>query len=349
VAPPEPDKRNKPTRPIASRSKPRRQPDISAAIVPVPAICDLTRGKGGADGSASWVAERQLGLITTRQLIAAGISRDAITTRCRRGTLHRVHHGVYAFGAAILLPGARELAAVLACGESALVSHRSAAALWGFASRSPDQVDVTVAAGDRRQREGLRVHRVAGLDDGERRSQNGIPITSPARTLLDFAAQAAPQELESAIAEAYALRLTSERELRTTLSRHRHRSGAGKLSAELALEGGPAWTRSEAERQMRRLLREARLPPPLVNVPVAGFTVDFFWPANRLIVEVDGYRFHGHRRAFENDRRRQTALVAAGHNVIRVTWRQIRDEPLAVIAAIAQALSLTDYGSRAPH
>jgi very-short-patch-repair endonuclease len=347
VAPRSSDNRNKPTRPVGPGSKPRRQPDISAAIVPVPAICDLCRAKGGPDSTASWVAERQLGLITTRQLIAAGISRDAITTRCRRGTLHRVHQGVYAFGAAILLPGARELAAILACGDSALVSHRSAAALWGLASPWPNEVDVTVVAGSRRRREGLRVHRVAGLDDAERRSQNGIPITSPSRALLDFAAQAAPHELEYAIAEAYALRLTSERELRS-VARHRHRSGAGELGAELALEGGPAWTRSEAEHQMQRLLREARLPPPLVNVPVAGFTVDFFWPANRLIVEVDGYRFHGHRRAFENDRRRQTALVAAGHKVIRVTWRQIRDEPLAVIAAIAQALSLANYGSRAP-
>ncbi len=285
------------------------------------------------------MAQQQLNLVTTRQLITAGISRDAICTRHQRGTLHRIHHGVYLFGTAILLPGARELAAVLACGEDAVVSHRSAASLWGLASPARDVTEITVTGQSRRSREGLRVHRVRSLNTAERRLNSGIPVTSPARTVIDFASQAAGDELERAIAEAYALGLTTERELLRAITRNQHRHGVAALKAELDREGGPAWTRMEGERRMKLLVRQGRLPPPLVNAQVGGYEVDFYWPAHNLIVEVDGYQFHGHRAAFERDRRKQTVLAAAGYIVMRVTWRQLDEEPLAVIASIAQALA----------
>ncbi len=170
--------------------------------------------------------------------------------------------------------------------------------------------------------------------------KNGIPVTSPARTLLDYAASAPPDELERAIAEAYALKLVTSDEIHWTLGRARNRPGAGRLRAELDREAGPQWTQSDAERRMLRLIRSARLPPPRTQVRIAGWPADFLWPEHKLILEVDGYLFHSHRRAFERDRRRDAAHVAAGYRVIRVTYRQLREEPLAVAVVIARALEV---------
>jgi very-short-patch-repair endonuclease len=294
---------------------------------------------------AAWVASQQLSLITARQLQEAALGRNAIARRRQKGILRPVHHGVYLFGAAPLLPGARELAAVLASGDSALVSHRSAAALWRIAAPAEDDVvDITVVGSRRRPRDGIVVHRTPAIDPADRALLRGIPITSPARTVLDFAAGASSDELERGIAEAYALRLTTEAELKRTIERNPHRAGVAALKAELRREGGPAWTRLEGERRMKLLIRQAQLPAPLANIKVAGYKADFLWPAERLIVEVDGYQFHGHRQAFERDRRRDAAHVLAGYRVIRITWRRLTDEPLAVAAIIAGALS----ASRSP-
>ena len=130
---------------------------------------------------------------------------------------------------------------------------------------------------------------------------------------------------------------------RSALSSHSHDMTLDSLPAYvrglLDSEADPAYTRSDGERRLLRLVREARLPPPVANVPLCGYKVDLLWPAQRLVVEVDGYPFHGHRAAFERDRRKDQALVAAGYRVIRVTGRQLRHEPYAVIARIAQALA----------
>jgi very-short-patch-repair endonuclease len=349
MVPPEPDKRDNRVRGSGSWSKSRLQPDFFASIVSVEAVCHFCRRGSGGDRAAGWVALQQLGLVATRQLVAAGISRDAIRTRRRRGSLHIVYQGVYLLGHAVMAPGTRELAAVLACGEGAFVSHRSAASLWGFAAAPEGATEVTVVGRNIRSRDGLRVHRVRSLNNADRRLRNGIPVTSPARALIDFASQAAADELERAITEAYALGLTTERELRQALARNANRAGVAALKVELDREGGPAFTRSEAERRMLALIRDARLPRPLTNVPVEGYEVDLLWPEHRLIVEIDGYRFHGHRQAFERDRRKQTALAAAGYTMIRVRWRQIDEGPMAVVAAIAQALARARSGSRERH
>jgi Transcriptional regulator, AbiEi antitoxin len=189
----------------------RPQTDYVAKLASSREVCDLTRVLAGPDRVVAWVAERQLALITTPQLQAAGLSHDAIRTRCRKGLLHRVHHGVYLFGS----------------------------------SRFFDPADV--------------------------RELRGIPIVSPARALLDYAAMAASAALERAIAEAYALRLTTEREISRTVARNPSRPGVGPLRAELAREQGPAWTRRQGERQVAALIRKADLPPPLTNVVVAGY------------------------------------------------------------------------------
>jgi very-short-patch-repair endonuclease len=294
---------------------------------------------GNGDRVAAWVARRQLDLITTRQLAAAGITEPMMKTRQRRRTLNRVHQGVYLFGTGAMLPGARELAAVLACGEGAHVRRRSALALLGVIAPWGGDVELAVVGRHCRPRSGVDVHLVARLGEADRTTQNGIPIVSPALALLEFAGVATGDELERAIAEAHALKLMTERQLQATLERNTGMPGAPALRAELKREGGPQWTRSEGERRMKLLLRQAGLPIPLTDERLVGYTADFYWPDHRLIVEVDGYPYHSSRWAFERDRRRDQAHIAAGYRVIRFTFRQLANEPLSVVATIALALA----------
>jgi very-short-patch-repair endonuclease len=196
-------------------------------------------------------------------------------------------------------------------------------------------------------RDGVRTHRLARLDPRDRGLKFGIPTTSPARALVDLAASATADEVERAIAEARARRLVTDRHLSDTLDRARNRPGVSAMRALLRHQGGPRLTRSEAERRLLRLIRAASLPEPEANVRVEGLEVDFLWRQARVIVEVDGFAFHGHRRAFERDRLRDMALRDRGFEVIRVTWKQLVDQPLLVIAHIARALERARYSSSA--
>ena len=164
-------------------------------------------------------------------------------------------------------------------------------------------------------------------------------MTAPARTLLDLATVATPRELERAFGEAVTQRLTSPASLVAAVDVAQGHRGVRRVRSLLASEEEPALTRSEAEERFLALLREADLPPPAVNAHVSGHVVDFVWHDRRVVVEVDGFRFHSTRFAFERDRRRDAELSAAGYRVLRVTWRQLRDEPLAVIARLAGALA----------
>jgi very-short-patch-repair endonuclease len=238
-----------------------------------------------------------------------------------------------------MFPGALELAAVLACGPSASVSHRSAASLWGLAESPAEHVEVTVT-GRARVRDGIRAHGVAALHRADRDRVRGIPTTAPARALIDFAAEATDEELERATGEAYARELVTDAKIFAAIERAPRRAGIAAVKAMLGRDGGPQWTHSEGERRMLRLIRAAGLPAPQTQVPIAGWPADFFWRDQRLIVEVDGYPFHSHRRAFERDRKRDQAHIAAGYRVIRFTFRQLKEEPLAVIATIARALGI---------
>jgi len=310
----------------------------SVSIVPVEEVCRLSSTGQAGERAAAWVAGRQLNLITTRQLRAAEISDGMIWTRQKRGTLHRVHQGVYLFGTDVMLPRGAELAAVLACGDQAWVRRRSAVALFGLTDRWAGDVEVAVVGRGCRSREGISVERATALADIDRGFQYGIPIVAPALALLNFAAVATGDALERAISEAYVLKLVTESALRAVIERHPHRTGVAALRAELDRAGGPMWTASEAERRMKELMRKAELPMPQTRVRVEGWPADFLWPQFRLIVEVDGYQSHGQRYAFERDRRRDQAHISAGYRVIRFTWRQLEDEPLHVIAVIARAM-----------
>ena len=251
----------------------------------------------------------------------------------------------------------RALAATLACGETAILSHRSAAALWGLLTDSGDIVDVTV---DNRTetRPGILVHR-SRLRRDEIGQRQGVPVTTPARTLLDLAGMVTERaagrvvlardteraagrvvvarDVERALAEAFAQRLTTRRAMQAMLAR---RDGRGKAILRELLESDtkPALTRSEAEEQFLDLVRRGGLADPAVNVMVERYEVDFLWASERVIVEVDGHRYHASRTAFENDRRRDALLTAAGYIVMRVTWDQLTHEPEAILVRLVRTL-----------
>lgn len=305
------------------------------------AECGVT-DRAEAERATARLAGKQYGVISARQLHALGFSEGAIKRRLRAGRLHRVHRGVYLVGHDVAADGALEMAALLACGHGSVVSHRSAARLWGlppFATwRAP--IELTVTARDPGKKSGIGIHRVRRLDRGDTRRIRGIPITSPARTLLDLAGVVPLEALETAFAEARARRLVRDRDVAAQLARGRGRRGAAALRRLLNQESGPALTRSEAERRLLRLVRAAALPTPEVNVKVGRSERDFLWRRERMVVEVNGYAYHSDKRAFERDRERDATLVADGYAVIRVTWRKLVSNPEAVIARIAAALAV---------
>lgn len=293
-------------------------------------------GEMHADRAVATRAAAQHGVVTRAQLRAAGLGRGAIRHRVDSGRLHRVHQGVYRVGHAAPAPFVREMAAALAYPGRALVSHQSAAALWGLMERRPG--DVHLLLGDREPdtRPGLHVHFTAHLDPRDRAVRHRIPVTSVVRTLLDIVATQPPGELARSVEAAKIRRLVNDRDLERLLERASGQRGARALRDLLA---EPAITRSEAERRMLALLRAAGLPPSDVNVRVCGQEVDMLWRAERLIVEIDGFEYHRTREAFERDRLRDARLQAAGYRVMRITWRQISERPEAVVARVAQALA----------
>jgi very-short-patch-repair endonuclease len=278
----------------------------------------------------------QNGAIRIEQLLSAGLTRSAIRSRVARGRLVYLFYGVYGVGDPELVPLMRPSGALLSIGESAVLSHRAAAAVWELAEPNPQVIDVTAIGSNPKPRPGVRLHRVKALTDIT--THQNLRITTPARTLIDFASQATTSELADAFGDARAKRLITDAKLSAALKRA-PRNHAGAAVVRRMLEEGGTYDRSRAERLMRSLCRRAGLPLPLTNVLLNGHLVDFYWPDQRLIVEVDGYDTHGNRRAFENDRRRDQTHIAAGYVVIRITWRQLQHEPIAIVARIAQALA----------
>lgn len=237
------------------------------------------------------IAATQHGVIAGAQLRAAGIGRQGISKRAKAGKLHRLHRGVYAVGHTRLSFEGRCMAAVLALGVDVVVSHRSAATLWGLLSPAGAPIDISVPSdGGREKRRGITIHRSSTLTDGLTTRRHGIPVTNPARTLRDLHRTSPQLVYRRAVRRALDLRLISS----TDLEREEH------------------LTRSELERLFLRLCRRYRLPQPEVNVRLGPHEVDFLWRSQRVIVETDGYRHHGDRTAFESDRARDVRLQSIG-------------------------------------
>jgi very-short-patch-repair endonuclease len=286
----------------------------------------------GPDHEVASIARRQHGVVTSGQLAAAGLSPTAIRHRVRQGRLTRLHKGVY-LASSLPAQFTPEMAAVLACGHHAALSHHAAAALWRFRPKRDGAIDVTVRRGKARPRPGIAVHRSGDLPVTR---HHGISITTPLRTLLDLAPLLTQPELDRAVEEAQVRGLVKVEAL----------ASAPHRALRLTAREDASLTRSEAEQRLLALVRAADLPPPRTNVRVEGFEVDMAWPDQRLIVEVDGFAFHSTRAAFERDRLRDQALQAAGWRVMRITWRQIADTPEAVVARLAGALAFSPRPAR---
>ncbi|MGH2881333.1 MAG: DUF559 domain-containing protein, partial [Solirubrobacteraceae bacterium] len=232
-------------------------------------------------------------------------------------------------------PMARARAAVLACGADATSSHRSAACLYGLLPDHGGDIDVTVVARNQAPRRGIRRHRVAQLPRQDVRTMRGLKITSIARTICDLAATESARDTEQAFQEALYRDIVTDTALQAVLEREPNRRGAPVIRS---LIRDPRLTRSERERRLLKLIDQAQLPRPLTNAPINGYKADIYWPQHNLVVEFDGWRAHGHRLAFESNRKRDQILLAAGIRVMRVTDRQLENEPIAVTVRIAQAL-----------
>jgi len=313
----------------------RQAGDKSKRAVQVRHVLHVSRT--GEQGSAE-VAAAQRGMITRAQLIAVGFSQRSVDRRVARGVLHPLFRGVFALGHPALQPLAAETAALLYAGDDCVLSHETAAAIWGL-RRTPDVVSMTLVGRHVREQSGLRIHRTLTLDSRDVRLRHGFPVTAPARTVIDVAGKEPSGVVERALNEARVLKLVTDPELHAAIERAPLRSGVGLLRKLLESERGPALTRSELERRLRALLEQGELPQPRFNEPLLGFVVDAVWPAAKLVLEVDGYQVHGHRGAFERDRARDQRLVAHGYVVVRVTWRQLVEEPMAVLVRLAQALA----------
>jgi hypothetical protein len=275
--------------------------------------------------------------MTRAQLRAHGLSDTAIARRLDAGALHPLYRGVFAVApAAVLRPEGRWLGAVLACGRTAALSHRSAAVLWGLLEERWAFVDVTTSARGRKGSEGIRLHRTRRLEVVDVVVARGIPVTSVERTLMDLADVVPLRLLRRAARQAEVLQLPvgSPRE------KAHGRRGAPSLNALSLQRADLAFTRSDLESRFLRLCRRFGIPAPEVNVVIEGIECDFVWRDALLVVEADGHQFHGTRSAFEDDRRRDVALGRVGWRVHRFTYAQITSEPADVAAAILDLLGL---------
>src|SRR5215210_1884025 len=307
-----------------------------------PDICGQRRSHD-ADELIAGLAHRQHGVVARWQLVALGLSLDAIDHRVAQARLHMLHRGVYAVGHRALRREAYWMAAVLAGGDDAVLFRRSAALLWGIRSSARANVEIAVPR-ERRNRPGIEAYETRLAPD-EVTTHHGIPVTTPARTLLDVAAVLTEQQLTRAAERAEALRLTSPTSLEALAMRYPRRPGTPaikRLIDENRIQA--TTTRSELERRFLTLLDAENLPPPLVNEEIhldqaTKYEPDFTWRTHKLIVELDGYETHATREAFERDRARDRALQIAGWRVLRITWRQLRDDAPTIAAEIKQLLT----------
>src|SRR4051812_23403790 len=281
------------------------------------------------DAAIAALAERQHGVISRAQLIRIGLSEDTIDRRMLAGRRHQVHRGVYAVGHRRLTREGRYLAAVLASGDDAVLSHRSAADLWDLRASKEREIDVIVPT-HRRGDATIRVRQDA-LHPSETMTRDGIRVTKPLRTLLDLAAVVNEKQLERAIRQAVYRQLTTTALLAEAVHTRTGRRGAARLRRALERMGeAPGLMRSDLEQDFLPFLRKHGLPMPELNVTIEGFEVDCVWQEQRLIVELDGRDAHDSTPAFESDRARDSALMAARWRVVRVTSTRMRSDGRAL-------------------
>lgn len=311
--------------------------DDTIGAAPVERVTARAGAASSTEMRLNEVASRQHAVVSRAQLLALGMAVTTIDHRVRAGRLTLLYRGIYRVGP-ISSPRTHLVAAVLACGEGAVVSHCTAGHLCAIQRLPGSMPEITIAGRRRAGPGGIRLHCVRSFRPEDVTIRDGVPTTSVARTLLDLAARLTERELEAALSEALALRIVDRTAIMGVLEGRRRVAGAARLRM-LVTDGDPARTRSEAEERFLALIRKAGLNAPAVNSRVGGFEVDFHWQSERLVVEVDGHAYHGNRQKFESDRRRDAALIGGGLRVMRITWRQLRNEPERVLADVVRALA----------
>lgn len=281
------------------------------------------------------VAGAQRALVHLRQLRGLGITRGSYEHRVEVGALHRVFPCVLSVVHRLIEPWTAETAALLHAGDNALLSHETAAAVWGLTT-TPSFVAITLISRRIKSQPGVVIHRVKTLDIRDVRMHMGFPVTSPARTLIDCATGPA---IDRMLNEARVLKLVKNAEIQAAMDRCPGRKGTGPLRALLGVEAETGFTRSRAERRLKKLVREADIERPIFNTYVEGVEADAYWPRLKVVIEIDGYQAHGHWAAFQRDRARDNRLVAAGYVVLRFTWHQLTLRPMQVVAEIARTLA----------
>lgn len=287
------------------------------------------------------IATRQHGVVSRSQIEALGVDGGFVERSVAGGRLHRVHRGIYAVGHSALTERGRWMAAVLAVGGYAVLSHISAALLWGIVDRGGGLIHVLAADGGSRARSGLVIHRTRHLPPGHRTELDGIPVSSLRRTLLDLAAMLSPERLRYPVEAADRLGLLDVRAVVALCDGSTGRRGTGVLR-RLALEqrGAAHRTKSPPETTFLRLCLARGFPRPLVNQRLHGYEVDFHWPDARLVVEIDSYTHHRSWAQRRRDLERDAELSVRGVRVLRVTPERLDREPRAVFSQVGALLGV---------
>jgi len=298
-----------------------------------------------ASGDLWELSRLQHGIVTRAQLIERGLTAKAIAHRLRTGRLHQLGGGIYAVGRPDVDQYGQWMAAVLSCGPKALLSHRSAAALWGIAKTSRElETEVVVPGAIRRRRQRVRLRRRVDLSSAHRREVSGIPVTDPISTLVDLASCVVEWRVEKAINDADRLGLVDPETLRAEVNGLPPRPGMACLRRLL---GCDALTDTGLERKFLGIVRDAGLPLPKTQAWVNGYRVDFYWPDLELVVETDGWAHHRTPGEQATDRRRDQAHTKAGLTTLRFAEKQVRYEPQqvkATLSAIMHRLLLAQDG-----
>jgi Protein of unknown function (DUF559) len=304
-------------------------------------LTQTREGEAGFDASIARVAELQHGVVAREQLLGMGLERGAIGRRLRGKRLHQLHFGVYAVGHRVVSQRALWMAAVLACGDGTVLSHRSAAALWGIRSQQSGPIDVALPRKSRSSRV-IRRHFLS-LPIDEMTGVDGIPVTTFPRTIFDLAASERPAVVEAALRQAEYLRLSDPLSLPALLDRYPGHRGSRAIRAALnRFAESPGRIRSPLEERFLPFLDRHELPRPHLNAWIHlgtdSYQVDCLWTAARQIVELDSWEAHGTRPVFHSDRARDRHLRVAGYGVTRLTWDQLDDEPDRIAADLRALL-----------
>lgn len=277
-------------------------------------------------GEVLAIARPQHGLVTRTQLVELGMHRRSIDHRIRTGRLHRIRSGVFAVGTSKISQLGHWMAAVLACGPDAVLSHRSAGALYEIQRPTRGPIHMSVPPGRKPRQPGVIVHRRSRLEPQDVATHRDIPVTSVVITLIDLATTSDRPEIETAVNEADRRDLIDPDTLREALPRYDGWPGVAALR-DILDRATFTLTDSQLERLFLPIARRAGLSMPLTGIWVNGYKVDFYWPDLKLIVETDGLRYHRTPAQQTKDRRRDQAHTAAGFTLLRFTHAQIAYEP----------------------